>query len=99
MGQISQDILLTLQCAKFISNVQNTTSTTSNNYNIVSTQFHPSCITDALLDCLVKFCIRNTVLFTLNHGIGTLTLVITKNNNIRTIKNWNIKRIKHNPTS
>ena len=85
MRQISQDVLLTLQCAKFICNIQNTASATSNNYNIVGTQFYPSCIADTLLDCLVKFCIRNTVFFTLDHSIGALTLVITENNNIRTI--------------
>ena len=85
MRQIGQDVLLTLQCAKFIGNIQDTTSTTSDNYNIVSTQLHPSCIANALLYCLVKFGIRNTVFFALNHSIGALTLVITENNNISTI--------------
>ena len=85
MRQISQDVLLTLQCAEFIGNIQNTTSATSDNYNIVSPKFHPSSIANALLYRLVEFGIRNTVFFTLNHSIGTLALVITENNNIRTI--------------
>ena len=85
MRQISQDVLLTLQCAEFIGNIQNTTSATSDNYNIVSPKFHPSSIANALLYRLVKFGIRNTIFFALNHSIGALTLVITENNNISTI--------------